>query len=109
MVAHPQDKTYRPKTDEELLAEADPEVMAKIREKNRIVLAQAATNGPRMEQRRRDRLAMYERKYGMSSDTMARRLESGELQDTPETWRWFVQWRLLQDDIRDATLTTGTP
>ena len=100
MVASAERKPTRKKTDEELMAE--------VREKNRVLLAIAAENGPRLERRIRRKIRVYERRYEMSSDVMMTCLQAGVIRETNEISKWAFEWLLMKSLDRE-TPTTGTP
>ena len=99
MVAPAKGKPVRQKTDEELLAE--------VREKNRILLANAAENGPRLERRIRRKIRVYERRYEMSSEVMMTCLQAGIIRETNEISKWAFEWLSLKH-LLGETPTTGT-
>ena len=100
MVAPAKGKESRQKTDEELMAE--------VREKNRILLANAAENGPRLERRIRRKIRLYERRYEMPSETMMVCLQAGVIRETNEICKWAFEWLNLMH-LLGETPTTGTP
>ncbi len=100
MVAPAERKPARSKTDEELLAE--------IREKNRILLENAAEDGPRLKRRIRRKIRLYERRYEMSSEVMMTCLQAGVIRETNEISKWAFEW-LLMKSLNRGTPTTGTP
>ena len=100
MVAPAKDTKTRKKTDEELMAE--------VREKNRILLANADKTGPRLERRLRRQIRVYERRYEMPSETMMVCLQAGVIRETREISKWAFEWLLLKS-LSGETPTTGTP
>ena len=100
MVAPAKDTKARTKTDEELMAE--------VREKNRILLANADKTGPRLERRLRRQIRVYERRYEMPSETMMVCLQARVIRETNEISKWAYAWLLLKR-LNGETPTTGTP
>ncbi len=99
MVAPAKDTKTRKKTDQELMAE--------VREKNRIALSKAAENGPRIERRIRRKIRVYERRYEMSSEVMMTCLQAGVIRETNEISKWAFEWLSLKH-LLGETPTTGT-
>ena len=100
MVAPAERKPAQKRTDEELLAE--------VREKNRILLENAAENGPRLERRIRRKIRLYERRYEMTSEVMMTCLQAGVIRETNEISKWAFEWLNLKH-LLGETPTTGTP
>ena len=100
MVAPAKDTKTRKKTDQELMAE--------VREKNRIALSKSAENGPRIERRIRRKIRVYERRYEMSSEVMMTCLQAGVIRETNEISKWAFEWLSLKH-LLGETPTTGTP
>ncbi len=99
MVAPAKDTKTRKKTDQELMAE--------VREKNRMALSKAAENGPRIESRIRRKIRVYERRYEMSSEVMMTCLQAGVIRETNEISKWAFEWLSLKH-LLGETPTTGT-
>lgn len=100
MVAPAERKSAQKRTDEELLAE--------VREKNRILLENAAEDGPRLERRIRRKIRLYERRYEMTSEVMMTCLQAGVIRETNEISKWAFEWLNLKH-LLGETPTTGTP
>ena len=100
MVTSAERKPARKMTDEELMAE--------VREKNRILLANAAENGPRLERRIHRKIRVYERRYEMSSEVMMTCLQAGIIRETNDISKWAFEWLSLKH-LLGETPTTGTP
>ena len=99
MVAPAKDTKTRKKTDQELMAE--------VREKNRMALSKAAENGPRIERRIRRKIRVYERRYEMSSEVMMTCLQAGVIRETNEISKWAFEWLSLKHLLGEIP-TTGT-
>ena len=99
MVAPAERKSASKKTDDQLMAE--------VREKNRIALAKASENGPRIERRIRRKIRLYERRYEMSSEVMMTCLQAGIIRETNEISKWAFEWLSLKH-LLGETPTTGT-
>ena len=99
MVAPAKDTKTRKKTDQELMAE--------VREKNRMALSKATENGPRIERRIRRKIRVYERRYEMSSEVMMTCLQAGVIRETNEISKWAFEWLSLKH-LLGETPTTGT-
>ena len=99
MVAPAKDTKTQKKTDQELMAE--------VREKNRIALSKAAENGPRIERRIRRKIRVYERRYEMSSEVMMTCLQAGIIRETNDISKWAFEWLSLKH-LLGETPTTGT-
>ena len=53
------------------------------------------------------RLRDYERRHGMSSETMTELVEAGELKPTTEVMEWYLCYAVARS-LRDATRTAGS-
>lgn len=99
MVAPAERKPAHKMTDEELMAD--------VREKNRIALSKAAENGPRIQRRIRRKIRLYERRYEMSSEVMMTCLQAGVIRETNEISKWAFEWLSLKHLLGEIP-TTGT-